>query len=107
MHFILYSVAGWIFYGSWLRLDQATPVGLQEKSEPVDANDTAAPESQLDSQVRMASFAMDAKSNVIFSNLRSSYLFSNIYIYIFISNKNSLKEKCKGMQPYYTDVSKG
>lgn len=43
--------------------NQATPVGLQEKSEPVDANDTAAPESQLDSQVRMASFAMDAKRN--------------------------------------------
>ncbi|KAK9992369.1 hypothetical protein SO802_027354 [Lithocarpus litseifolius] len=43
--------------------NQATPVGEQEKSEPVDADDTAASEYQLGSQVRMASFAMDAKRN--------------------------------------------
>ncbi|KAK4586861.1 hypothetical protein RGQ29_023863 [Quercus rubra] len=43
--------------------NQATLVGEQEKSEPVDADDTAASEYQLGSQVRMASFAMDAKRN--------------------------------------------
>ncbi|KAK7857745.1 hypothetical protein CFP56_015921 [Quercus suber] len=43
--------------------NQATLVGEQEKSEPVDADDTAASEYQLGSQVQMASFAMDAKRN--------------------------------------------
>lgn len=66
-------------YGSWHLLVQATPVREQEKSEPVDADDTAASEYQLGSQVRMASFAMDAKSNFICSNLHP-HIHSVIYI---------------------------
>lgn len=53
---------------SWPLLDQATPVGEQEKLESLDAYDTGASESQLGSQVGIASFAMDTKSNSIFSD---------------------------------------
>ena len=80
------------FYGSWHLLDQATLVGEQEKSEPVDADDTAASEYQLGSQVRMASFAMDAKSNIISSNLHP-HIHLVIYIYIYY-NLGTFLKKC-------------
>ncbi|XP_059454337.1 uncharacterized protein LOC132184637 isoform X2 [Corylus avellana] len=41
--------------------NQTTPVGEQEKSQPIDADVAAASESQLDSQIGIASFALDAK----------------------------------------------
>lgn len=59
------------FVSTWPLLDQATPVGEQEKLESLDAYDTGASESQLGSQVGIASFAMDTKSNSIFSDFPS------------------------------------
>ncbi|GLT61068.1 hypothetical protein SLA2020_338010 [Shorea laevis] len=43
--------------------NQTTPVGEREKSQPIDADAAAASESQLDSQIGIASFALDAKRN--------------------------------------------
>ena len=61
----------------------------------MDADDTAASEYQLGSQVRMASFAMDAKSNIICSNLHP-HIHSVIYIYIYIYfyNLGTFLKKC-------------
>ncbi|XP_062176227.1 uncharacterized protein LOC133881304 isoform X2 [Alnus glutinosa] len=41
--------------------NQITPVGEREKSQPIDADDATASESQLDNQIGVASFALDAK----------------------------------------------
>lgn len=75
VHILCFGNKIWMtFYSSWPLLDQTTPVGEREKSQPIDADAAAASESQLDSQIGIASFALDAKRNFICSDLLSSYL---------------------------------